>query len=201
MTCAVFVVDGDDGARDSLSLLLRHERLPCRSFASARAFLSQLRYGDRGCLVTDIRLPDMDGIALVEHLRELGCAIPVIAVTSHANVALAVAGMKAGLLDVIEKPVEPQVILAAVHLALRKAAQLDAKLIRRDFVARRMEELSQRERQILDALCDGQANKIIAQALGLSPRTVEVYRASLMAKLEARSVADLVKMTVLSKAA
>jgi two-component system response regulator FixJ len=201
MTSAVFVVDGDDGARDSLSLLLRSERLPCRSFSSAKAFLAQLRHGDRGCLVTDIRLPDMEGIALVQHLRELGYAIPVIAVTNHANVALAVAGMKAGLLDVIEKPVDPEVILAAVHQALRKAAQLDAKLIRRDFVTRRMDELTERERQILEALCDGQANKVIAQTLGLSPRTVEVYRASLMAKLEARSVADLVKMTVLSKAA
>lgn len=200
MLQTVFVIDDDDAARDSLVFLLRSEGLTSRAFASARSFLDQLHKDQHGCIVTDVRMPGMDGMALVAALGEIGCMMPIIVITGHADVPLAVEAMKAGVADFIEKPFESDLLLRSVRRALEAAASRDVLELRRTTTERRLATLTGRERQVLDKVVDGLSNKAIAQELGISFRTVEIYRANVMSKMQADNLSDLVRtmMTVLA---
>ncbi len=196
----VHVIDDDEAMRDSLVFMLDAAGLESRSWESAAEFLSALPSVEHGCIVTDVRMPDMTGLELVDRLKDLGHPDPVIVITGHADVPLAVEAMKAGVVDFIEKPFENQRLLSAVRTALASSAsttegqQHDNEERRR--IQERMDSLSARERQVLDGLVAGHANKIIAYDLAISPRTVEVYRANVMTKMQARSLSELVRMVI-----
>ena len=196
----VHVIDDDEAMRDSLEFMLDAAGLTARSWHSAIGFLAALPELAPGCIVTDVRMPDMTGLELVQQLKALGRTDPIIVITGHADVPLAVEAMKAGVVDFIEKPFDNQRLLNAVRAALAQgtsedgAAQQDNEERRR--ILERIESLSARERQVLDGLVAGQANKIIAFDLEISPRTVEVYRANVMTKMQARSLSELVRMVI-----
>jgi len=199
----VHVIDDDDAVRDSLDFVFDTAGLPVLTWESAAAFLDGFDAAEAGCIVTDVRMPDMTGLELVEALKARGVATPVIVITGHADVPLAVEAMKAGVVDFIEKPFENQRLLGAVRAALARprsgltlpAAQSDKE---RQEVAERIADLSGRERQVLEGIVAGHANKVIAYDLGISPRTVEVYRANVMTKMRARSLSELVRMALLA---
>ena len=195
----VHVIDDDEALRDSLVFMLDAAGLESRSWESAVDFLSALPSVEHGCIVTDVRMPDMTGLELVDRLKASGHPDPVIVITGHADVPLAVEAMKAGVIDFIEKPFENQRLLSAVRTALAGAAvategHQDNEERRR--IQDRIDSLSARERQVLDGLVAGHANKIIAFDLEISPRTVEVYRANVMTKMQARSLSELVRMVI-----
>ena len=190
------MIDDDDAARHSLVFLLRAEGLTSRSYSSAPEFLKQLQPEHRGCVITDVRMPEMDGIELVHALSAAGCRMPVIVITGHADVRLAVQAMKAGVSDFIEKPFESAAIIAAVRAGLERARDEDAVETERQSVERRRTLLTEREDQVLERLCDGLTNKEIGVSLGISSRTVEIYRASVMSKMNAKSLSDLVRMVL-----
>jgi two-component system response regulator FixJ len=200
MLQTVFVIDDDVAARDSLTFLMRTEGMTSRAFDSARAFLDQLHMDQRGCIVTDVRMPGMDGIGLVQALGEIGCLMPIIMITGHADVPLAVQAMKAGVADFIEKPFESETILGAVRSALETAHERDTVETRRATIERRQSTLTEREGQVLSQVVDGYSNKEIAQQLGISFRTVEIYRANVMSKMQAGSLSELVRMMILMAA-
>ena len=196
----VHVIDDDLAVRQSLSFLLASEGLPVRLHESAAAFLETVA-APSGCVVTDVRMPGLDGIAFLRHLKDRGFGIPVIVMTGHADVAMAVEAMKEGAIDFIEKPFDDDLFLAAVRAALtvrEQHAERDAQVRQ---VQVRLEGLSERESQVLDALVAGKANKVIAHDLGISPRTVEIYRANVMSKMQAGSLSALVRMALLVGAA
>jgi two-component system response regulator FixJ len=192
----VHIVDDDEAVRQSLAFLLSSAGLAVRLYDSATAFLAGLAGVKGGCLITDIRMPDMTGLELLHQLRAKACSLPAIVITGHGDVALAVEAMKAGAVDFIEKPFDEEAILTAVQAALERGAGEggDAAVI-----AERLVSLSERERQVLEGLIAGHPNKTIAYDLGISPRTVEVYRANLMTKMEARSLSELIRMAILAK--
>lgn len=197
----VFVVDDDDAARDSLVMLLKSDGLATRGFGSAHEFLAKFDPSLRGCVVSDLRMPSMDGIELIRELKGLGCLLPVIVITGHADVSRAVDAMKAGATDFIEKPYEAEQLLRAVRGCLEENdAAVDANATRTR-VLRRLESLTGRERQVLDLIVDGASNKIIASTLSISPRTVEIYRANVMSKMRAESLSDLIRSTISAGAA
>ena len=195
----VHVIDDDEAMRDSLVFMLDAAGIESRSWESAVDFLSALPSVEHGCIVTDVRMPDMTGLELVDRLKASGHPDPVIVITGHADVPLAVEAMKAGVVDFLEKPFENQRLLSAVRTALASAAAAgeghqDNEERRR--IRERIDSLSARERQVLDGLVAGHANKIIAFDLEISPRTVEVYRANVMTKMQARSLSELVRMVI-----
>lgn len=192
----VFVVDDDDAARDSLVMLLKSDGLVSRGFASAHDFLATFDANARGCIVSDLRMPGMDGIELIRELKTIGCILPVIVITGHADVSRAVDAMKAGASDFIEKPFESEQLLRTVRGCLEdNDAAVDANAARNK-VLRRLESLTQRERQVLDLIIEGASNKVIAAKLAISPRTVEIYRANVMSKMRADSLSDLIRSTL-----
>ena len=193
----VYVVDDDPALRESLSYLLRSEGLRVRTFDSARAFLGEHEDNTRGCLVVDVRMPEMSGLQLLEHLTEVGSELPVIVITGHGDVPMAVRALKCGALDFIEKPFGDQALLDRVHEALDEDRRRHGEQIQRDEIVRRMARLTQREREVMDRVAEGKPNKIIAEELGLSPKTVEVHRARLMHKLEVDSLAQLMRIAIL----
>lgn len=197
----VHVVDDDAAMRDSLAFLMETAGLTPRVYESALALLGAAAEGDLapGCIVTDVRMPEMSGLDLVRRLSDRGVTHPVIVMTGHADVPLAVEAMKAGVVDFIEKPFDDAVLLAAVERALEGRGRAAAVAAVDDEVRTRLDSLSERERQVLDGLVAGHANKVIAFDLGISPRTVEVYRANVMTKMRARSLSELVRMTVLGR--
>jgi two-component system response regulator FixJ len=195
---AVYVVDDDDAALDSLIMLLNAEGLPARGFASAIEFLKSLPDAARGCVITDLRMPEMDGVELIRALRSQGSILPVVVVTGHADVTKAVDAMKAGAADFIEKPFESDLILRLVRACLEENDEaVDANALR-SRVKQRLDSLTSRERQVLELVVEGASNKMIANRLGISPRTVEIYRASVMSKMRADSLSELVRMTLAS---
>jgi two-component system response regulator FixJ len=197
----VFVVDDDDAARDSLLALLKSDGLLSRGFASAHEFLATYDPGARGCVVTDLRMPGMDGVELIQALKGLASILPIIVITGHADVGRAVDAMKAGATDFIEKPYESEQLLRSIRGCLEdNDAAVDANASRLRLV-RRLESLTARERQVLDLIMEGASNKIIAGQLSISPRTVEIYRANVMSKMRADSLSELVRMTLASGAA
>jgi two-component system response regulator FixJ len=195
----VHIVDDDEAVRQSLAFLLSSAGLAVRLYDSATAFLAGLASVKGGCLITDMRMPDMTGLELLHALKARACGLPAIVITGHGDVALAVEAMKAGAVDFIEKPFDEEAILHAVQAALERGSEGeggDAPAI-----AARLASLSERERQVLEGLIAGHPNKTIAYDLGISPRTVEVYRANLMTKMEARSLSELIRMAILAKVA
>jgi two-component system response regulator FixJ len=191
----VHIVDDDDGVRQSLAFLLSSAGIAVRVYDSASAFLDGFDEVQSGCLVTDMRMPEMTGIELLHRLKERAPCLPAIVITGHGDVPLAVEAMKAGAVDFIEKPFDEEAIISAVQAALQKGGEDDNEAAE---IAARIASLSERERQVLEGLVDGQPNKGIANALGISPRTVEVYRANLMAKMEAKSLSELIRMAILA---
>lgn len=192
----VHIVDDDDAVRQSLAFLLSSAGLPVRLYESATAFLAGLESVQGGCLITDIRMPDMNGIELLHRLRSKACNLPAIVITGHGDVPLAVEAMKAGAVDFIEKPFDEVALLSSVQGALSRS---DKQSGDDGEVAAKLASLSERERQVLEGLVAGHPNKAIAHELGISPRTVEVYRANLMTKMQARSLSALIRMAIMAQ--
>lgn len=195
----VYVIDDDESARHSLEFLLDVAEIRVRSFASADAFLKSSPPLGGACVVTDVRMPGTSGVELAAKLSQLDASVPVIVITGHADVPLAIEAMKAGAADFIEKPFDDQVILTAIRNALdRRGEDDEAQAYRRD-VMERIGTLSTREREVVDGLVAGKANKVIAFDLDISPRTVEVYRANAMMKMQAKTLSDLVRMMTIAQ--
>jgi two-component system, LuxR family, response regulator FixJ len=194
----VHIVDDDAAMRDSLGFLLQVNRIAFRLFDSARTFLDELPPAGSGCLLTDIRMPEINGLELVRQLRGRGWDDPVIVMTGHADVALAIEAMKAGVSDFLEKPFDDEVLLAALRTALESGhARHEADQAAHE-AQRMIATLSPRERDVLAGLVEGHANKTIAIDLGISPRTVEIYRANVMTKLQAKSLSEVVRKALLA---
>lgn len=192
---SVFIVDEDAPIRDALLRLLRGEGFRARAFAAAADFLNALPDDRYACVVADVRTPVMEGTALIRQLRALrGDAWPIIAITGHADVPLAVQTMKAGVTDFIEKPLDPNRILESVRVCMAALDRLSAERTQQEEVQARLLSLTPRERQVFDALIEGYSNKEIAQALDISPRTVEIFRAKVMTKMQAGSLPVLIRM-------
>ena len=194
----VHVIDDDEALRESLAFLLRAAQLEVKSFPSARAFLDELPDELLGCVITDVRMPDISGIDLLRRLKELKIGVPVIVVTGHGDVALAVEAMKIGAADFFEKPFDDDLLLASVRSALREQEGQKKRYAERAEIETRIAALSPREQDVLRGLIEGRANKQIAFDLGISPRTVEIYRANLMNKMQADSLSDLVRMALVA---
>jgi two-component system response regulator FixJ len=190
----VHIVDDDEAVRQSLAFLLSTAGIPVRVYESATSFLAGLASLQAGCLITDVRMPDMTGIELLQRLRAKNIKLPVIVITGHGDIPLAVEAMKSGALDFIERA-----ILRAVGAAEERGKKLGRRSEEETLVAARLASLSERERQVLDGLVAGNANKTIAHALGISPRTVEVYRANLMTKMQAKSLSELIRITLAAR--
>jgi two-component system sensor kinase FixL len=195
----VYVIDDDDSVRHSLEFLLDVAGIRVRSYASADAFLKSSPPLAGACLVTDVRMPGMTGIELAEKLQHAGAGVPVIVVTGHADVPLAIQAMKAGVADFIEKPFDDEVMLSAIRNALARNAGGAASTAERQAILDRIATLSPREREVMDGLVAGQANKAIAYDLEISARTVEVYRANVMMKIQAKTLSDLVRMVTIAR--
>lgn len=192
----IFVVDDDPGMRNSLRFLLEGENFAVEAYASPRAFLEANAHRRPGCLLADVRMPDMTGLELQEHLGRNGSTMPVVIMTGEADVSMAVQAMKAGAVDFLEKPFSDEALLESVRRALgRQAAPETPAPARADPALReRLTRLTPREREVLDHLVLGNPHKVIAHELGISPRTVEVHRAHVMQKLEAKNHAHLIRM-------
>jgi two-component system response regulator FixJ len=197
-TSLVHVIDDDDALRDSLSFLLGAAKLEVKTYESAEAFLSALPGVNSGCIITDVRMPNMSGVDLLRKLNELEVALPVIVMTGHGDVQLAVEAMKIGAADFIEKPFDDEMLLSAVRAALDRWEDKSREISERSSYVEKLETLSSRERDVLEGLIAGKANKVIAFDLGISPRTVEIYRANVMTKTGANSLPELVRMAMLA---
>lgn len=196
MTKVVHVIDDDEAVRDSLSFLLRSAKIDVRAYDSALAFVEALPSAEPGCIVTDVRMPGMTGIELLAHLSEKRVSLPVIVITGHGDVPLAVEAMKIGASDFLEKPFDDDVLVKAVQNALARSGTISAHSAGPE-IARKLGALSRREREVLEGLVAGLPNKSIAFDLGISARTVEVYRANLMTKMGANSFSELVRMALI----
>jgi len=192
------IIDDDDALRDSLSFLLASADIPVATYTSASEFLTALPGIVSGCVVTDIRMPGMSGMELLKHLKQGDSALQVIVMTGHGDVPLAVEAMRIGAADFIEKPFDDEIFIASVRMAIARQREADHGHALRIEVQRKIESLSTRERQVLEGLVAGNPNKRIAYDLGISPRTVEIYRANLMTKMQAGSLSDLVRMALLA---
>ena len=194
----VHVIDDDDDARDSLAFLLGTAEIAVRSYPSAVAFLEALP-AVTGCIVTDLRMPDIDGMELLRRLQQRGIRLPVIVITGHGDVALAVEAMKLGAVDFLEKPFDDTAIINAVKGAFSRHRAGGEREVLKSEIQQKLASLSPREKEVLDGLVAGQPNKTIAYDLGISARTVEVYRANLMTKMQASSLSDLVRMALIAE--
>lgn len=193
----VHLIDDDDGVRHALAFLLTGSGLAVRVYASASAFLDALATVQPGCIVTDVRMPGISGLDLQRALKARQIALPVIVMTGHGDVALAVEAMKAGAVDFIEKPFQDDTLISSIRIAIdryTKAAERDKELTS---IAAKLKTLSVREVEVLDGLITGLPNKTIAYDLNISPRTVEVHRANLMTKMAAGNLSDLIRMVFL----
>ena len=190
----VYVVDDDDGMRRALDTLLSTVGYKTAVFSRPSEFLATFKPDSPGCLVLDIRMPDMSGLELQQHLNRIGSMLPVIFITGHGDVPMAVQAMKEGAFEFIQKPFRDQDLLDRINHALKQDVENRNTVARRAEVLHRLESLTPRERQVMDLVVDGAANKVIAIDLDLSERTVEIHRAKVMEKMGARSVAHLVKL-------
>jgi len=192
----VYVIDDDDAARESLEFLLRSANLVVKTYDSGTAFLHSLSQIAYGCIITDVRMPGLSGIELLRHLKDSDLKLPVIVITGHGDVPIAVEAMKLGAVDFFEKPFDGDKIIEAVQSALSDwQKDADRETERRE-VQDRLATLTPREREVLRALVAGNPNKVIAYDLGISPRTVEIYRANVMTKMKARSLSELVRLVL-----
>ena len=194
----VHVIDDDQAVRESLAFLIEADGLQARTYESAVSFLGGYTGEEQGCVITDVRMPGMTGLELAIRLKDLGSRLPVIVITGHADVPLAVEAMKAGVRDFIEKPFDDETILGSIRAALASSPADAGEADARADALRRIDALSLRERQVLSGLVSGKANKVMARDLGISPRTVEVYRANVMSKMRADSLSQLVRMAIVS---
>jgi two-component system response regulator FixJ len=193
----VHVVDDDDAARESLAYLLASAKIKVQTHESAVAFLAALPTLSPGCLITDVRMPGLSGIDLLKHLKKT-TTIPVIVITGHGDVPLAVEAMKIGAVDFLEKPFDDERLIASVRSALNARDTAEKYGAKRADLLERLATLSHRERQVLEGLVAGNPNKTIASELAISPRTVEIYRAHVMTKMQAASLPDLVRMAIIA---
>ena len=196
-SAVVHIIDDDEALRESLAFLLGTAHLEVRAYESATAFLDALPRAEPGCIITDVRMPGISGVELLRRLKSLGAAFPVIVITGHGDVPLAVEAMKLGAVDFLEKPFEDDALIAAVQSALGRHEHDARRAAEKAETFQRIASLSARERQVLDGLVVGNPNKTIAFDLGISPRTVEIYRANVMTKMKATSLSDLVRMALL----
>ncbi|GGF19955.1 DNA-binding response regulator [Aliidongia dinghuensis] len=194
----VHVIDDDEAVRDSLRFMLEAARFDVHTYESATAFLELLPMPATGCIVTDVRMADTNGLELIRHLKRRGAGRPVIVITGHADVPLAVEAMKAGVVDFIEKPFDEERLIGSIRSALNGEGRL-VETDSPEAIRARLVALSARERDVLDGVVSGRSNKVIAFQLGISPRTVEVYRANLMSKMQAGSLSELVRMALLAE--
>ena len=192
----VYVIDDDEAVRQSLEFLLKTSGITVLGFESAKVFLETLPHIKSGCIITDVRMPEITGIDLLRRIRDSGVDIPVIVITGHGDVSLAVEAMKVGAVDFLEKPFDDETLLSSVRSALRKGADTARHKAEVSEINERLTALSNRERQVLEGLVAGKANKVIAFDLGISARTVEIYRANVMTKMSANSLSDLVRMAM-----
>jgi two-component system response regulator FixJ len=192
----IYIVDDDHAVRESLQLLLEASGYAVRSFASARTFLDDVESLDFGCLIVDLQMPEMDGLELQRHLGERGIKLPAVVVTAHGDVATAVQAMRAGAIDFVEKPFSTEAIQAAIGMALAERPQPSSADQARAAIRERLKILSPREREVLEGMVAGHPNKVIAYNLSLSPRTVEIHRARVMDKMQARSLSELVRLAL-----
>jgi len=192
----IYVIDDDEAVRQSLDFLLRTAGFTVRSFDSAKAFLEIMPQLRSGCIISDVRMPGVSGIDLLRRVKEQGVDIPVIMITGHGDISLAVEAMKIGAADFFEKPFDDDQLLAALRSTLSRDAGRAEHKAELAEINDKLATLSNRERQVLEGLVAGSANKTIAFDLGISPRTVEIYRANLMTKMAANSLSDLVRMAM-----
>ena len=193
----VHVVDDDADVRNSVAFLLQSAGLDVRTYESAAALLAAAATLKSGCIITDVQMPAMSGLELQRRLRASQVTLPVIVITGHADVPLAVEALKAGAVDFIEKPFEHSVLLAAVRSALHRSWNEIDEALQKSQVVARLASLTPRERQVLDRLVAGKTNKAVAQDLEISPRTVEVFRANIKTKMQAASLSELVRLAIL----
>jgi FixJ family two-component response regulator len=190
----IYVVDDDEGMRRVLDTLLRTVGYKTAIFSRPSEFLSHFDPEGHSCVVLDIRMPEMSGLEVQQQLNIRGCLLPVIFISGHGDVPMAVQAMKEGAFEFIQKPFRDQELLDRINHALKHDAENRSNAARRSEVQQRMESLTPREKQVMDSIVNGSANKVIAIDLGLSERTVEIHRAKVMEKMGARSVAHLVKL-------
>jgi two-component system response regulator FixJ len=192
----VYVIDDDDAMRDSLDFLLGSADFHVTLFESAHQFLNTLASADFGCVLSDIRMPGMDGIELLKRLKASRSAFPVLIMTGHGDVPLAVEAMKLGASDFVEKPFEDDRLIGMIEVALREAESgARSEAVTLD-IAARIESLTPRERQVMGGLIAGLSNKLIAREYDISPRTIEGYRANVMTKMQAGSLSELVRLAM-----
>ena len=194
----IYVVDDDDAVRQSLDFLLRTAGFTVRTFESGKDFIESMPSLKSGCIITDVRMPEISGIDLLRRVKAQDADVPVIMITGHGDIALAVEAMKIGAADFLEKPFNDDQLLDAVRATLSRDASVAERKAEVAEINDKLATLSNRERQVLEGLVAGNANKTIAFDLGISPRTVEIYRANLMTKMAATSLSDLVRMTMMA---
>lgn len=192
----IYIVDDDDAVRDSLQALLEASGYEVRGFASPREFLAVAETIDYGCVLVDLQMPGMDGLELKHRLNERNINLPVVVVTGHGDIATAVEAMRAGAKDFIEKPFTDEAILAGIRIGLADRPKPSVVDQARQAILERLKNLSPREREVLDGMVAGHPNKVIAFNLSLSPRTVEIHRARVMDKMQARSLSELVRLAI-----
>lgn len=195
----VHIIDDDDAVRQSLEFLLKSAKLVVQTHELADRFLDALPTLNPGCVITDVRMPGLSGIDLLKKLKNMGKPIPVIVITGHGDVPLAVEAMKIGALEFLEKPFDDDVLLAIVRSALDRSQKDGRREAEKAEILDRLAALSNRERQVLEGLVAGNPNKTIAFDLAISPRTVEIYRANVMTKMAANSLSDLVRMALIAE--
>ena len=192
----VYVIDDDEAMRDSLNFLLGSANFNVTLYQTALDFIDSVSSLDFGCVVSDVRMPEFDGIELLKRLKAVRCMFPVIIMTGHGDVALAVEAMKLGAVDFLEKPFEDDRLIGMIETAIKQAepdARSEAAALD---IASRIATLSPRERQVMDGLIAGLSNKLIVREYDISPRTIEVYRANVMTKMQAASLSELVRLAM-----
>jgi two-component system response regulator FixJ len=194
----IHVIDDDEAMRESLAFLLETTGFRVRLFESASAFVESLPRVGSGCILTDIRMPGIDGIELLRRMKSSGHSLPVIMMTGHGDVPLAVEAMKLGAFDFLEKPFDDEVLVTTIHSALRQNESIVEADAQANDIGERIKSLTPRERQVLDGLVAGHSNKVIGRKHSISPRTVETYRANVMTKMKASSVSELVRLAIRS---
>jgi RNA polymerase sigma factor (sigma-70 family) len=196
----VFLVDDDDAVRDSVSLLMRSAGLRTREFASAAEFLDQYGQEQLGCLLLDVRMPGMSGLDLQEELNKRNHTLPIVFISAHGDIPMAVEAIRRGAIDFIQKPFDDQELLDKVKQALDSSERRYEEESERLDIRQRVESLTAREREVMSQVVQGKANKVIASDLGVSQRTVEIHRARVMEKMQAASLAQLVRMVLVAEA-
>jgi len=199
MSDTVYIIDDDASVRSSLRWLIESVQLPVMEFSTAQEFLDRYENQQTGCLVLDVRMPGLSGLDLQDELRRRGFMLPIIVVTGHADVPMAVRAFKAGAFDFIEKPFNDQHLIERIQQAIEKSRSQQVEVHRQREAQARLQALSERERQVLHCIVAGYSNKKIARELNISVKTVETHRANLMAKMQVGSVSELVRLVLIAE--